>query len=576
MTIALIFYGLLAHIVFLIPGLAISAKLRICKNQFETIIVGYFFSAVIFGLTAFLWYITAISQNIFRTLIVAILLVCFWTLRNFFVSLQKPVIHLWLFFVSVTIITFLLTTLPYKPLYTFFPDPIYRSDRNYAVPSVKILNLAKTPANDNYIPFRQAQFFVNRMNIKTESFIREWGVNFFYRTPLMGAISGSMLLLFDDKLPINYLWTADTIFDSNIYWHYQLITHLFNYLFIFPLFLIGKAYFGRRTAWITIYTLIINPYFLYNSFFSWPKSFVAFFVLSAWYFTIVKKNYLLAALFMAVGYYAHDLIFIYLLSWLLYLGCNWIVQVYKKHWQISTASRKQFINFFSAGVICACIIIPWPATAKLLYQQQSLFLFYPFALHGLPFEPRAVVTEFFHTSFITIVEIKLQTLWYLISPVEHDYISAKDVTQYVWVLTLYSIYGAVGIVLGAFAYFGVYRLWKTMFSLITGVIILPIIVTTLMIGWPKGLGALHFAEATVALLTLMAIQVLRQFSNRWLSFFVIITQFIQFWTVLLMVYGFQPISWSYSYSSVGIVTILVLLTTSLVIVLPVQISKSKR
>lgn len=267
---------------------------------------------------------------------------------------------------------FLLTTayvsLPLKGSRVFFPDPEYNNTANYETLNVKILNLAHTTANDNYVPFRQAQFFNNSVDLNDSPYLMpEWGVNFFYRTPVMGIFSAYYFDLFNQKLSLNYPWQETGSILVEPYIQFQLLAQFLNSIIILSAFVFVKKMFDKRVAFATISVMAISGFFVYNSFFSWPKSFTAYAILAAFYLIISKKNYLFSGIILAIAYLIHDLALFYI------VGAALTVIVTEKN-------RLRLLFKLLTPLII--LILPWYIFGRIVYKQESLFMYYPFSVRG--------------------------------------------------------------------------------------------------------------------------------------------------------------------------------------------------
>lgn len=481
-------YFLFVHISLLLPGYVFITRTRFLKTHPGIeLSIGYLISIAIFALLALISYILKFDELIFQTI--------FWLI--FFSScvifiykkIYKQLFLSWFpltcFFLA-TFFSFLFIGLSYNGTNKYIPDPELRNDRNYDTLSVEVLNIAQTNANDNYIPYRQAQFVVNRSDPAKDSFIDEWGVHFFQRTPLMGAVTAEYFIASNDSPPIGYTWASDAVDSQNTYTKFQIIAQILNALFIIPAFYLLKRLFDKRTAALALLFIVPSQFFLYNAFFSWPKSLVAFFILLSW-LLILEGRFrfvLLAGAASGLAYLTHDLAVLYIGATLLLL----LVQ-------------KRIRDTIVLGAVFVLFALPWLITSSLLYKKPSSFYLYPLSIHDIPQpeEKEKIIQEFKDTSFFRILQIRLESLFYLLSPYQAIYSeSGQEAGRRFWALGLFSVPGAVGIGLIVPMVLGVIKQIKNYaFWILT---LMPIILSTIVIGWPKGLGALHFAEASIVLL----------------------------------------------------------------------------
>jgi len=141
-----------------------------------------------------------------------------------------------------------------------------------------------------------------------------------------------------------------------------------------------------------------------------------------------------------------------------------------------------------------------------------------------------IVHNFLHTSPLRLLKIRIDNIVYLLSP--YQLLSSEGgqiVSNRLWALSLFSIPGALGLGLIIPMFLG---LVKKMLSL-SGAIFtfIPVLLCALIIGWPKGLGALHFAEAIVVILVGLSVHYLDSLNNKlWLlaAFGINIAQLVYF------------------------------------------------
>lgn len=99
---------------------------------------------------------------------------------------------------------------------------------------------------------------------------------------------------------------------SKEYWCAQIVSVLINSLYLLPLYLIGLKFFSRRIAILTFSLLCISP-FLNWSLYTWPKSFVTFFVLIVYYFVMKRELNVFVGLSAGLSYLVHQFSLLYLI-----------------------------------------------------------------------------------------------------------------------------------------------------------------------------------------------------------------------------------------------------------------------
>lgn len=451
--------------------------------------ISYVFSILLYVILALLSYVLKLDPWISFIITWGILLVSiFLVVKNKLYYNIRPALFPLICMVAMTIVSLSFISLSLRDNKRVIPDPQPVNGNNYEAFNVKVLNVAKTNANDNYIPYRQAQFMVNHSDPGKDSFIDEWGVHFFQRTPLMGAVTANYFNIFFDNPPIAYTWSSQGQDPENTYLKFQVIAHIMNSLFLIPAFFIIEKIFNRKSAMLAALFILINPFFLYNSFFSWPKSLVAFFILVSWlllfYNDNKKSNVILAGITAGLAYLSHDLA-------ILYIGTAMIVLLLKR----------EFFKTLLYGVVSLLWALPWLAISKLYYDKPSSFLLYPFSLKDIPqsSQSKQIINEFFSTPPLRIIAIKLESLFYWLSPYQLIYKEGgQGMAQRLWALTIFSIPGATGLgLLLPIIIASIKRIADIYFWVL---VIMPVVFCTLIIGWPKGMGALHFAQTSVVLL----------------------------------------------------------------------------
>lgn len=489
----------------LLPGYVLLKRLGfLAKNPGLQLSISYLVTIVFFAFLATLGYVLKVPLPILRFVGWAAII---WSLfmlikRRYFTDLWKlrfPLICL----AVMSLLSIAFIGLSFNSPYTYIPDPQPLPTRNYQTLNVKVLNVAQTQANDNYIPYRQAQFFINRSDPAKDSFINEWGVHFFQRTPLMGAVTANYFNLLNDKPPLDYTWSANSIDLGLTYAKFQIIASVLNAIFIVPAFFLLIKLFNKRTAAVTCLFLAVSQFFIYNAVFSWPKSFVAFFILLSWLLLLEKttRYTLLAGIASGIAYLAHDLAILYIAASVIFLLAN--------------KRFREILIFAGSSVVFA---IPWMFTASIIYNRPSSFILYPFSVNGLPQpgQEKQIFSQFLHTSPLRHIYVRLANFFYIFSPYQLlTSEGGQDLGRRIWALGLYSVSGAIGLGLIVPATIGALKKLRDLGFWI--LVITPVLFSVLIIGWPKGLAALHFAEAIIVLISGLGIHYLLKLKNKlWL------------------------------------------------------------
>jgi len=530
-VLTLFLYFIFVHATLLIPGYVAVTRSGIAKNNPGAILsLSYLVSIVVFATISVASYLFKLPPVLDQVMVWIWLVATF--LLFFKQKMYKTLLVQWFPLAALlltTVLSLAFMALTFSSDFKYNPDPSVRGDRNYNVLNVKVLNVAQTNANDNYVPYRQAQFFVNESDPGKDSFIDEWGVHFFQRTPLMGAVTASYLTALNDRTPIDYSWSNTAKDTDNTYAKFQIIAQTLNAIFIIPAFYLIWKFFGKKAATISTFFIIPSQFFLYNSIFTWPKSLVAFFILLTWLMLREKelRYVILAGIASGLAYLAHDLA-------VLYIGATAFVLITQRRWKFLLAYVGTTTLF----------MLPWLFISSFIYKKPSSFIYYPISTQGIPqpSEKSKIVDTFLHTNPLRLIQIRLESLYYLLSPYQLlNSEGGQPADRRLWALGLYTIPGSLGLGLvipTLMSFFGKHRKKIELYILILG----PVLLCVAMIGWPKGLGSLHFAQALVVLLFGLGCSWLAD-QKRWIvltSYFISSLQLVFF---IIFSYRANPVVW---------------------------------
>jgi hypothetical protein len=531
-------YYLFFFVSLFLPGYVLISKLAFYKKSPGIeLALGYTISILFYAFLATAAYVFGINLVVTRLVTALILIVSLliFITERYYTRLRVvifPIFCIALLSVLATVFVALSYVKPYQPL----PDPTPSNSSNYSVFDVKILNISKTQANDNSIPYRQAQFYLHRFNPAKDAFIREWSVTFFVRTPLMGAVTANYLNLFNEKTPPDLIWKKSAIDKSNTYVQFQVLAHIMNSLFLLPGFLILSRLFNKKTAMLSSLFLVCSPFFLYNAFFTWPKSLVAFFILTGWVLLLKNKlSYTLAAsVVFGAAYLSHDLA-------ILYLGATAVFLIVAKR-------LRDLILIAATPLIFA---LTWLLISSRHFHQTSGFVYYPFSTEDIPQPSQysSIVQKFLHTSPLRILTIRLDNLYFLLTPYQlfKSQLLHAPMSSF-WSLTVFSVPGALGIGLVPAVFISLFARLKgfSFWVLAVGAVFFE----SLLIGWPHGLGALHFAEAEVVLLTGISVAFLLTLKKTYFLSIAFILNVLGLIVFMLFSYGFHIGLWVHSIKDV--------------------------
>lgn len=500
----LILYFFFVHFLLLIPAFGFLKYLKIFNNSLlKQVCLAYFCGIIFLGLTGAMLYGLNVSEIVIRSLLwgVAFIGTILFIKTRAWQDLLKNRLILIIFLLMSLLPTLILSLSSGTANQKFFPDPEYISTNNYKVLNVKVLNFAHTQANDNYIPYRQAQFFVNNSDPAKDSFISEWGVNFFQRTVLMGSVVSSFFTLFNDDPPIAYTWSAVGQDQDFTYAKFQIIAHILNSVLILPVFLLAARLFNNKTALITALFIGSSHFYLSNSIFSWPKSLTAFFILFSIILVFENKfsSTLLAGLSGGIAYMTHDLAIIFILTALFHMFLK---------------KRYRDVLLYMVGSLPFPIL--WTYISSIIYHRQSTFIYYPFSINGLPQEnnKHTIIKDFFHTNIFKILKIKWEGLFRLATPYQLLVAEqGKDWSTRLWAVGIYTIPGSLGLGLLPVGVYALVRGYKKIRWEVWLYMLFPVLLILLIFGDPTILGSLHFSQSIVALTTATIIYILLGFKK---------------------------------------------------------------
>ncbi|MFZ2513380.1 MAG: hypothetical protein WAW63_02910, partial [Candidatus Saccharimonadales bacterium] len=159
-----IIFLFLFHALLLVPGYGFIRKLHLARQKnWVELCLAYTLSIVVFAFVAVLRYAFALPH--WATTLLLVGYVVSGT-GLFVVNRGLKALNNYRFPLLVTfllgVFSLLFIGLSLRPPYSVIPDPQPIVGYTYTHFDVKVLNVAQTPANDNSIPYRQAQFMVNR------------------------------------------------------------------------------------------------------------------------------------------------------------------------------------------------------------------------------------------------------------------------------------------------------------------------------------------------------------------------------------------------------------------------------
>ncbi|HEY9247268.1 MAG TPA: glycosyltransferase family 39 protein, partial [Candidatus Methanoperedens sp.] len=288
------------------------------------------------------------------------------------------------------------------------------------------------------------------------------------------------------------------------YWISQIIGVVLNSVFILPAFLIARKVFGDRVAKASALFMIITPFLVFNSLYTWPKNAAMYGILMMIYFLFfsdldIKLRYPLAGFFAGLGFWFHNYA-------VFYIGIAVLLLLFKENMFRSTQRIYDDIKKLSYFFLVLFIVLaPYFAWVYSFYGtfSTSKFIYYPFAINGYESAFLENKQEFFKIFYSTplreIIMVRISNAAVTLAPLavpinpqvaglhtynpvfyySHDYPGALSTLMYLVIITVFLRYFLGKIKIN---------------SVLSYFVILPILIHLVLYGWKEwGLlsGGLH-------------------------------------------------------------------------------------
>lgn len=166
---------------------------------------------------------------------------------------------------------------------------------------------------DSIIPYNVSRYILEGLDPNVLEISPGWKLS--DRGPLAGMLNAVVFLLLG--LRENTHWMQSS---PGLYFVYQSLMTVLNALSILAVWFVGLELFGRKAGGFALLLLSTTYFYFLNTFFVWPKFFMAFFVLSAVFVgSGDRKSYPLSALFFVAAILSHNSALPSLVLWLIYL-----------------------------------------------------------------------------------------------------------------------------------------------------------------------------------------------------------------------------------------------------------------
>ncbi len=309
------------------------------------------------------------------------------------------------------------------------------------------------------------------------------------------------------------------------YWVSQIISVVLNSIYILPAYLIAKKAFSDQVAKVSSLFMLVTPFLIFNTLYTWPKNAAMYGILMMIYFLFfskhdIKLRYPLAGFFAGLGFWFHNYA-------VFYIGIAILILIYKEKMHKKLLSRDFFNNAKKVSYFLLVLIVvlaPYFAWVYSYYGtvSTSKFIYYPFAIKGyesaLVGDTQELFNTFYSTPIKEILMIRISNAIVTLTPAalpinpiatslstynpifyySHDYPGALSALMYLLV------------VIWLFRY--IRGKTKTNFILVS-FLILPLIINLILYGWKEWGLVNQILHPTVPILIILGINELNGFSK---------------------------------------------------------------
>jgi hypothetical protein len=172
------------------------------------------------------------------------------------------------------------------------------------------------------------------------------------------------------------------------YWFSQIFSVVVNSIYIVPAYLIAKKVFNSYVAKISALFMLVTPFLVFQTLYTWPKNAAMYGILMMIYFLFfsdqhIKIRYLLAGFFAGLGFWFHNYALIYISIAVLLLI---VMEKWHKNFSFSNIIRNiKKISYFLAPLFI--VLLPFFIWTYAYYGtiSSSKFFYYPIAVNGYDF-----------------------------------------------------------------------------------------------------------------------------------------------------------------------------------------------
>lgn len=326
-----------------------------------------------------------------------------------------------------------------------------------------------------------------------------------YQTSSSYITTGEITFVGGRPPVFNFLGAIYLEIFSDSFWVFQIMSAFLSSMLVIPIYLIAKN-FHKKSAIITIVFVVLNPFILQNTIYTWPKSLTAYFVLFFLYF-IIKNQTLLSTLPAALALYTSPIS-------LFYIPAGYIYGYLKKN-----------ENLFKSIIILSLVFLPFAAYSVLKTGsgETTPFILYTIAVNGverlIEDPPSKTFQDFLSTPFYHIIGIRLINVIMTSFPVllflkflalfvelPIIYIQKTVVISQIPMIYhfMHSIPGSLSTLVYIFSMIGLYKLLKTNKEMLL-LLIFPLAFGIIYWGWIKAGLINDLFHPTIPLLIMVAV-----------------------------------------------------------------------
>lgn len=310
------------------------------------------------------------------------------------------------------------------------------------------------------------------------------------------------------------------------YWISQIISVIINSVYIFPAYLIAKKAFSDRVAKISSLFMLVTPFLIFNTLYTWPKNAAMYGILMMIYFLFfseydIKLRYSLAGFFAGLGFWFHNYA-------VFYIGIAILLLIYKEKMYTQILSKNSLINLKKLSyflIVFLIILAPHFAWVYSYYGtvSTSKFIYYPFAVKGydsaLSGDKQELFKTFYSTPFKEIIMIRIinaiVTLTPAALPINPIAVSFPTYNPIFYYSHDYPGALSALIYLLAVVWFAKYLLGRTKTDkVIVCFLVFPLIINLILYGWREWGLVNQILHPTVPLLIMLGSNELDKVSDK--------------------------------------------------------------